>query len=57
MGYLLTIMTYDKACFDLALSFLTDSNAHADKVSELADLLAQDIQRAIEDFFEGRNLD
>jgi hypothetical protein len=49
-------MTYDQACFDLALTFLHDSKAHPDRVSEWADLLAQDIQRAIEDFFEGRNL-
>lgn len=49
-------MTYDQACFDLALSFLTDSNLHADKVSELADLLAQDIQRTIEDFLTERGI-
>lgn len=48
--------TYDKGCYELAMGFLGDSNAHADKVAELADLLAVDIQQAIEDFFAERNL-
>lgn len=51
------IKSYDHACFELALSFLTDSNAHADRVSELADLLAIDIQQAIEDFFAEKNIE
>ena len=48
---------YDKACFDLALSFLQDSKAHPDRISDLADSLAIDIQQAIEDFFHERNVD
>lgn len=50
------IKTYDNACFDLALTFLQDSNVHDDRKSELADLLARDIQQAIEDFFAQHNL-
>ena len=48
---------YDQACFDLALSFLKDSNTHPDRISDLADSLASDIQQSIEDFFKERNLD
>ena len=51
------VKTYDQACFALALSFLKDTNAHADRISDLADSLAIDIQQAIEDFFKERNLD
>lgn len=50
------IKTYDQACFDLALSFLKDSTAHPDRISDLADSLAIDIQQAIEDFFAERNI-
>jgi len=45
-------MSYDKACLELALSFLNDSNVHSLRVPGLADVLAQDIQRVIEDFIE-----
>ena len=48
---------YDQGCFDLALSFLKDSNAHPDRISDLADSLAIDIQQAIEDFFAERKVD
>jgi len=45
-------MTYDKACHELALSFLRDSDVHTARIPGLADVLAQDIQRTIEDFLE-----
>jgi hypothetical protein len=45
-------MTYDKACLELALSFLNDANVNSAQVPGLADILAQDIQRVIEDFIE-----
>lgn len=47
---------YDPACFDLAMSFLKDSPAHPDRISDMADSLAIDIQQAIEDFFAEHNL-
>ena len=50
------VKLYDKACFDLAMSFLEDSNTHPARISDLADSLAIDIQQAIEDFFAERNL-
>jgi len=43
-------MTYDKKCYELAVHFLAD---HPDIDSDdTRDLLAQDIQQAIDDFFE-----
>ena len=50
------VKTYDHACYELAMRFLGGSNAHPDRVAELADLLAVDIQQSIEDFFAERNL-
>lgn len=47
-------MSYDVKCFELAETFLLDcvaeKNLHPDRVDELADSLAQDIQDAIESF-------
>ena len=44
-------MSYDARCHDLARAFLRDHEPLSDKVRDaLADELAQEIQRAIEDF-------
>ena len=47
-------MTYDKKCYDLAEAFLRDEanekNIHPDTVATRAHLLAEEIQRTIEDF-------
>jgi hypothetical protein len=50
------VKSYDQACHDLAMTFLQDSNVHPDRMADLADSLAIDIQQAIEDFFLERNL-
>ena len=46
-------MTYDSKCFDLAQAFLDDEPGYDDlpksERDRLADQIAQDIQRAIED--------
>ncbi len=52
-------MTYDKKCLQLAISFLSDYDyaLTIKKRNELADLLAQEIQRTIEDFIAGKGLE
>ncbi len=52
-------MTYDKKCLQLAISFLSDHDyaLTITRRNELADLLAQEIQRTIEDFIAGRGLE
>lgn len=50
------VKTYDQACLDLALTFLKDSNVHDDDISNFSDLLAKDIQQAIEDFLEEKHI-
>ena len=50
-------MSYDTACYDLAASFLDDSNANHRKDNiELAKELAQRIQTTIEDFMEEKGI-
>ncbi len=52
-------MTYDKECLQLAIRFLTDYDyaLTIKKRNELSDLLAQEIQRTVEDFIAGHGLE
>ncbi len=52
-------MSYDRKCLQLAISFLSDYDytLTIKRRNELADLLAQEIQRTIEDFIAGKGLE
>lgn len=41
---------YDSKCYDLAWVFLSDCNLDTERMLDLADQLAMDIQQTIEDF-------
>lgn len=47
-------MSYDVKCYELAKEFVADSCA--DNAEELSAELAQEIQRAIEDFFAEKGI-
>ena len=49
---------YDTKCYELAEEFLKDSSvgSSASAMKEFSDLLAKEIQQAIEDFFADRKI-
>lgn len=50
--------TYDKACYELAETFLCDASGIGnEEIPAKADLLAKEIQQCIEDFFAAHNLE
>ena len=49
-------MSYDAKCYLLAIEFLEDSNTEYPEMHEHAQALAQDIQDAVENYFEDNEL-
>lgn len=50
-------MSYDLKCFELAAHFLSDFKVGGEELKRRTDVLAQDIQDAIENYIEDAELE